>query len=78
VREYKGELDKAMEITKGLNSTELYELVFNATLKHKAQLEALLDEIPEEARDAINTAITVSEKGHEEATKALERERGRP
>lgn len=80
VKEYIGELAKAMAITEGLNSTELYQLVYNATALHEKQLAVLLEkeEIPDEAKEAIDEAIIASGKGHEEALEALERRGGRP
>ncbi|MFQ6086914.1 MAG: DUF5667 domain-containing protein [Candidatus Bathyarchaeia archaeon] len=84
IKEYIGELAKAMAITEGLNSTELYELVFNATSIHEEQLAMLLDEmldreeIPSEAKEAIEQAIVESGRGREEALEALEGRGGRP
>jgi len=77
VNESIGELTKAMAIADGLNSTELYRLIYEATLKHQKQLAALQEseEIPAEAMEAIDHAMNVSKRGHEEA---LERIGGRP
>jgi hypothetical protein len=82
IKEYIGEMAKAMTITKGLNNTELYQLVSNATSIHQEQLKTLLNELPEEtpdeAKDAISQAIAESEKGHVEALEALKRMKGKP
>jgi hypothetical protein len=80
VNESIGELAKAMAIADGLNSSELYELVYEATSIHQEKLSELLtkieeEEMPKEAKDAISQAIDVSRKGQEEA---LERIGGRP
>jgi hypothetical protein len=79
VREYIGELAKAMAIADGLNSTELYYLVSNATAIHEKQLSMLLEkeEIPDEAKSAICKAIEESEVGHQKASDAIKRW-GRP
>jgi len=77
LKEYMGEMAKVMAIADGLNSTELYWLVSNATSLHQEQLSAILNELPEEtageAKDAINQAITESKKGQEKALEALKR-----
>ncbi len=82
VNEYMGELAQALVITEGLNSTELYELVSNATWIHIVQLEALYlklslleGEVSDEAKATIEEAIDASEKGNAEALKHI---KGKP
>ncbi len=71
--EYIGELAQALEIAKGLDSTDLWELVSEATLKHNVKLHTVLEEVPNEARAAIEQAIDASEKGNVEALEHIGR-----
>ena len=57
--------------------SKVYEIVLKASSIHLTVLEDVLQKIPEEAKEAIQSAIEVSKVGRESAVKALE-EKGLP
>ncbi len=73
---YQHHFNKTEELARKLNTTEVYELVANATLKHIEVLEEVKERVHEEAREAIEKAIEVSQKGHEEAQEAIKKKSG--
>lgn len=48
--EYQRHVDEAIEIAEGLNRTDVYVMVYNATLIHQTVLESVQGIVPEEAR----------------------------
>jgi len=55
----------------GRNITALAEYVSNVTYKHILILEKVLAKVPEQARPAIEHAINVSIRGHEQAVESI-------
>lgn len=74
VAEYADTMEDALENARDLNDTDVYETVYNATIKHTAVLEELQGEVPSEAVPALEKATEVSVTGHEEATSHLSQE----
>lgn len=60
---------------KGKDTAEVSEKVAEATAKHLTVLEGVLEKVPEQAKTAITKALEVSQKGHDNALRALARER---
>jgi hypothetical protein len=76
VEEYKEEMDKSLNMTNkaerfGKNVTSLVEHVCNMTYKHIEVLEDVLEEVPESAKPAIQHAIEVSLRKHENCMKNI-------
>ena len=73
---YEKQIAFATEKSKNLidiaKSDELLETIFRNTEKHLDVLEGVLEETSEEARSAIENAIEVSKKGHDEVTRQIE------
>jgi len=61
-------------VKEGQNIEDVSTRVAEATSKHLTVLEELLDKVPEQAKDAIEKAITVSMNGHNRALSALAKE----
>lgn len=79
--DYEEELNEAesdMEAARALgkNVTLLAEHVANATSKHIAVLERVLDKVPDQAKSAILHAINVSQRGHQRAVENILKEKG--
>lgn len=69
-------LTKAEEAkTKGLDTDEVLVRVSEATLKHEAVLADVLENVPEQAQEAIKKAMEASMRGHEEAIEAISKEK---
>lgn len=69
-------LAKAEEAkTKGLDVDEILAKVSEATLKHQAVLAEVYEKVPEQAKSAIERAMQVGMRGHEEALKAVSGEK---
>jgi len=80
LEKYGRQLNQALEKTeeakeKGKDVEELAILITEKTLKHQEVLVDVFEEVPEEAKDAIQKAIEVSRKGSEEAVKAVNGEK---
>jgi len=78
IEEYEGNLEKANEILKiaqqvGKNVAKVTELVAVATSIHEDVLKNVLEKVPEQAKPAIQRAITSSKRGNEEALNILEK-----
>ncbi len=75
VDRYEKCLERAEEEIKKKDKVDkdVYETVAEATSKHTAVLQGLLEKVPEQAKDAIEHAIEVSQRGHDRALEALER-----
>lgn len=58
----------------GKNIEDVSTKVAEATSKHLSVLEGVLDKVPEQAKDAIEKAMTVSMNGHNRALAALAKE----
>jgi len=56
---------------RGINVTELVELVSNVTYKHVLVLQEVLERVPEQAKPSIEHAISVSLKGHLTASEKI-------
>lgn len=56
---------------KGLDTDEILARVSKATLKHQAVLADVYEKVPEQAKSAIQRAMQVGMRGHEEALKAV-------
>ncbi len=72
---YKEEISLATEKSKGLKdqnkAEELLNIVSENTARHQEILASVLEKVPEEAKQAIRSAIEVSKKGQEEAVKQI-------
>ncbi|MBM4401778.1 MAG: hypothetical protein FJ044_00845 [Candidatus Cloacimonetes bacterium] len=69
-------LAKAEEAkAKGLDTDEVLAKVSEATLKHQAVLADVYERVPEQAKPAIERAMQVGMRGHEEALKAVSGEK---
>lgn len=76
VEEYNRKANKALEMLEkaramGRDVTEVQERVLAATSAHQEVLQDVYERVPEEAKEAIETAINISMRGQEEALKAL-------
>ncbi len=73
---YRNQLEKALSRVekakiKGENTVEVTETISEATQNHIIILEEILEKAPEQARSAIEQAMTVSAEGSERATEAV-------
>ena len=73
---YENQLEKALSRverakTKGENTVEVTETISEATQKHIGILEEVLEKVPEQAKSAIEQAMTVSAEGSERAVEAV-------
>ncbi len=73
---YENQLEKALfraekAETEGKDTKEVAKIITEATYKHLIILNEVLDKAPEEAKPAIERAMTVSVKGHEKAVELL-------
>ncbi|HEB13648.1 MAG TPA: hypothetical protein ENI13_01565, partial [candidate division CPR3 bacterium] len=73
---YEDQLEKALfraekADTEGKDTKELAKVITEATYKHLIVLNKVLEKVPEEAKPAIERAMTVSVKGHEKAVEVL-------
>jgi len=76
VKEYERRMNKSLkiaEIAKGLgnNTTNVEQLVAEATSTHLEILSEVHEKVPEQAKQAIEKAMDVSSKGREKAVEAL-------
>ena len=73
---YENQLEKALSRTEkakneGKNTKEVANIISEATQKHITVLEKVLEKVPEQAKPAIEQAITVSSRGSERALGAV-------
>ncbi len=61
---------------RGLDVDEVLEKVSEATLKHQEVLAGVYEQVPEQAKPAIERAMNAGMRGHEEALDAINGERG--
>ena len=78
LEEYEDSLEKANEIAKiareaGKNVSKVAEIVAIATTIHLDVLEKVYEEVPEQAKPAIERAMNSSKRGNEEALSVLEK-----
>jgi hypothetical protein len=76
IEEYEDRINKSSriaEVAKGLgyNTTNVEQLVAEATSTHLEILSEIHEKVPEQAKQAIEKAMDVSNKGREEAVEAL-------
>jgi len=76
IEEYEGRINKSLkiaEIAKGLgnNTTNVEQLVAEATSTHLEILSEVHENVPEQAKQAIEKAMGVSSNGREKAVEAL-------
>lgn len=76
IKEYERRVNKSLkiaEIAKGLgnNTTNIEQLVAEATSTHLEILSEVHEKVPEQAKQAIEKAMDVSSKGREKAVEAL-------
>ena len=71
VEEYEKNLNESNRIVRELNSTEVSEIVANATSKHLSVLDGVLEIVPEQAKEAIIMAKQASLKGQNTALSVL-------
>lgn len=81
VRRHQNHLEKALARAesakeKGLDIDEVLEKVSEATLKHQEVLAGVYERVPLEAKPAIERAMNAGMRGHEEALRAINGERG--
>lgn len=67
---YEGVMERMRE--RAQNNEDVSERVANVTTTHLIVLEGLLDQVPEEARFGIETALNTSSQGRETALNALQ------
>ena len=58
----------------GKDVSELVKKIEDISSRHTAVLQKVLDKVPEEARDAIEHALEVSKRGHEQAIESIQKE----
>ena len=73
---YRNQLEKALSRVeraknKGENTVEVTENISEATQRHIGILEEVLEKVPEQAKSAIEQAMTVSTQGSERASEAV-------
>ena len=68
-----GEASRTAEIARGLgnNTTDVEQVIAEATSKHLEILGEVYDKVPEQARKSIEKAMSVSVNGREKAVEAL-------
>ncbi len=76
LKRYEAQLEKALARaekaeSKGKDTKELAKTITEATYKHLIVLSEVLEKVPEEAKPAIERAMTVSVKGHDTAVNVL-------
>lgn len=76
INKYEEHLNKAVAKaeeaqTKGAKTDEVLAKVSEATLKHQEVLAGVYEKVPEQAKSAIEHALQVSIRGHENALKAI-------
>ncbi|MEX0870041.1 MAG: DUF5667 domain-containing protein [Candidatus Spechtbacterales bacterium] len=68
---YQEHLNKALQKAEQAGNEDVIARVAEATSKHLAILEDVLERVPEQAQDAIERAMTASQRGQEAALDAL-------
>lgn len=76
INEYEGRINKSLKITEiakglGKNTTNVEQLVAEATSTHLEILSEVHENVPEQAKQAIEKAMDVSSNGREKAVEAL-------
>jgi len=76
IREYEermSEVSRTSEVAKGSgnNTTDVEQVIVEATSKHLEILEEVCDKVPEQAKKDIEKAMNVSSNGREKAAKSL-------
>ncbi len=76
VGEYRKMMNKSLEMQErarnaGKDVTDVSELVSEATSEHLEVLQEVYEKVPEESKSAIESAMEVSVRGHEESVRQL-------